>query len=133
MADEVVPPSEPSPVPTVKRYKLKRKEESIEIEDAIGVVHKYTLRELDGPGREAYMTFMANTVDLTKKGAARGVKSLKGMHTFLISKCLFDSMNVPITSVVMDQWPGSVLAGLFEDCKRISGIDQDDEDTEKKE
>jgi hypothetical protein len=133
MADEVPEVTEAAPTPTVKRYKLKQKTESIELEDANGVIHKFTIRELDGPGREAYMTFMSNTVDLSKKGAARGVKSLKGMHAYLISRCLFDAQNVPVTEIVMKGWPGSVIASLYEDCKRVSGIDQDDEDSEKKE
>jgi hypothetical protein len=49
-------------------------------------------------------------------------------QAFLVSRCLFDDENKPVKVEVIRSWPSRVVKPLFERCKEMSGLaEQDDQ------
>jgi hypothetical protein len=106
----------------------------------------YVLVELDGHGRDKYLTNVAGRVRVNEKGDTTGLKNFDGMEAGLVALCLKkieDGTRKPVTLATIQSWPGRVITALFDAARDISGLEKgeaketpdgtkDEEDTEAK-
>lgn len=126
------------PEPDFYEFDLTFAEKPVKLKDKEGKIQNYTLRELDGAGRDTFLSLMAKRsptrVDPTTgkpTGEARIVDPA-GLEPRLIALCLFDEKNKSVPEATIKSWPGHVQEGLFAAAARLNGIDKGAEARAKK-
>jgi len=108
----------------VLRFSLERKERSVILETKEGGETFYTLRELDGAGREAYFEYMSNQTLRDEKGKGIGFKPNTNLRIKLVSLCLYNEKGqVSIEEVAA--FPGGVLKELDEAASKLNGFGEE--------
>lgn len=92
----------------------------------------FMLREMNGLGRDAYLTAISNRAKYVK-GQAQGVKDFKGIHADLLTRTMVDlRTNRLVTEEFLNQHvPSSVDAKLFKKAKELCGLGDEEEEKEK--
>lgn len=109
-------------------YDLRLREEKIKVRDPVdGTVKTYTLRELDGEGREQYMDklFSSATGFDPETGKPTGFKSYPGMEAFTLSHTLFDENDKLIPIERIKKLPGRLQDVLHEKVAKLSDLDKE--------
>lgn len=102
-------------------FSLALKEIPIEITDAQGEKKKYTLKELSGKQRDAYLSSMSKRMNFVN-GQAQGLKDYNGIHTALLSRCLYDEHDELVKDTELQEYPATVLAVLYKKAHELSGL-----------
>lgn len=104
-------------------FSLKLKELPVKIETTKGIEKTYTLKELTGAGRDAYMDdFSTRTIrDKDGKPTAQMTKT-KNFQAGLLHSCLFDDKDKPVDVEVIQSWPSNVVSDLFLAAQELSGL-----------
>lgn len=84
----------------------------------------YTLREMTGQSRDAYLNFMAGRMRHDQSGKPSGIKNFDGMQADLIARCLFDPDKKRVDPKTISRWPSKVQQALFEVCQEMNGLDE---------
>lgn len=105
-----------------KRYRLKLREEPVEIEDHEGKPRIFTLRELDGSQRDEYVEVVRSRSKFGPDGKLLAPPNESGLQPLLLSKCLRDEKGVLVSFETIAKWPASQLEGLFEEAVAVSGL-----------
>jgi hypothetical protein len=84
----------------------------------------YTLKEIDGTQRDAYLNDMASRMKF-EDGKPAGIKNFTGLQSKLLSMCLFDPDGKPVPQAVINKWPSSLQAALFDEARKLSGLDKE--------
>ena len=95
---------------------LTKKEEQVEIDEKV-----YTIRELGGKQRDAYMDWMGKHTKVIA-GQVQGLTSYDGLQTYLLAMCLFDEHNDPVKESTMADWPSSTLSALWDMAQKLNGL-----------
>ena len=103
-------------------FSLKLKEKPVVIIDADGVRKNYTLRELSGRQRGKYFGELGDRMEFDEQGRLKRVKNYEGLESSLLSRCLYDENNQLVKREVIEDYPASVLAKLFEAAQELSGL-----------
>lgn len=103
--------------PEIVKYDLTLKELPVEIGG-----QQYTLKELDGVMRDAYLTDMASRMGQDKQGRPTGLKNFNGLQAALLGRCLYNSEDKLVDKNTINRWPASVVAGLFEQAQELSAL-----------
>lgn len=98
-------------------FTAKLKETPVEIDGA-----SYTLKELSGAQRDAYLDTVGERMRYDEKGNPKGIKTFKGMQAELICRSLTDSNGVLVKKEVVSTWPASVQDGLFKAAQNLSEL-----------
>lgn len=106
------------------KFTLRRKEEEHEIEDLDGNINLYTLRELSGAARDSYLNRMKDRMKFDTQGKPCGIKSFDGLQASLLQETLLDPDKKLVTRVVLDEFPASVLDGLYNRSQKLSALDE---------
>lgn len=98
----------------------------------------YVLVELDGRSRDKYLTSLAARMKLNKDGKPCGISNFDSLQASLISSCLFkvdalDGTRTPVKAETIQGWRSSVIKSLFEESRKLSGLDESDDDIEGEE
>lgn len=112
-------------------FSLTRDEQHVTIEG-----EAYVLIELDGFGRDKYLTNVAGRVRLDKGGNATGLKNFDGMEAGLVALCLKKvegDHRRPVEEKVIQSWPGRVVTALFNAARDLSGLDKGEKQKEVEE
>jgi hypothetical protein len=117
--------------PNVLRLRLVRSEKPVEIEDAQGMVHTFTLREMVGLERDRWLNSMGDRVKVDGSGKMIGLRKFENMQASLITKCLYDQHGQLVQEKVISTWPSTAQKALFEMCKEMNGLNDEDEEKEK--
>ena len=115
------------------RVTLKKREESVEIEQLDGSVLTYFVQEMSGPESEEYLETMKDKIDITSDGKIIGVKSYLGIHTALLSRCLKDRDRSPVSEDTINSFPSTAQKDLFEIAQRVNGLSKEGIEAVKKE
>lgn len=108
--------------PTEFKFKLRNKD--------TGVVEDYTMRELLGNEREAYMNSIINKFEMTSNGRSR-VKNFTGLQSGLLCRCVYDAEGTLVPEKVLTKWPSRLQSDLYKRAQKMSGMDETAEETAK--
>lgn len=112
---------------TTKKLQFTTKIKTLEVEiDG----KPYQLRELNGTQRDSYLTDNANR-QVWKKGEIAGIKDLDAMQANLVSLSLFDANGKSVSKEVIQTWPASTVAGLFDAAKQLSRLGKEEGESEE--
>lgn len=95
-----------------------------------GVI-KGEMRELDGTGRDEWITFVQSKAKFGPDGKPSGTKDFKGVYSFLLSRTLFKEDGKPFTEKDINSWSSSAQDKLFKASQKLSGVDAEAEETAK--
>lgn len=108
---------------TTIRARLKLKELPVIIETANGDEVTYTLRELDGMGRDAWMQHLHNKGQLPGvAGTEKKEKDFLKVQCRLVSLSLLDHERKPVAENIIQTWPHETVAFLFEEAQYLSKL-----------
>jgi hypothetical protein len=94
-------------------------------------VYEYTIREMMGPTRSAYMKALADGIKFDAK-KQKLTRTDDDQSTLLISLCLYDDKEKLVDREVIAKWSQSSILALFELCQQQNGMTTDSEEEEKK-
>lgn len=102
-------------------FTIKLKEKPVLIDD-----QPFTLKELTGSQRDIYLNENAGRLRIDPTtGQTKGFKDYKGIHTDLLSKCMYDPEGKVVTKVFLNELPASVVTGLFQLANELNKLDED--------
>jgi len=110
------------------RYSLRLKSIKIPIEAQDGTEVEYTMMELTGAQRDAFLN------DQTKRTSGKDgnlVKNFTGMFSSLLKLCLYDPEGKLVTTKEIDGWPSEMTTDLFLQAVELSGLNKKAEEAEK--
>lgn len=105
-------------------FSAKRVQKPVTIIAENGLETKYMMRELDGPGRDKWLSMMNNKLKLGPDGKTQIMTNPEGVERKLLSWSLFDSENKNVDEKVISTWPAMVIEALFLKALRLSGLDK---------
>jgi hypothetical protein len=120
----------------IKKFKLIRKFEDIQVEGADGIEQALRVYEMTGTLRESYMDDMRNRMEFDKDGKPTGkLLSTAGMQSKLLELCLVtravDGTETRIPSATIAEWPGGVVQEIFTLAQSINGLGDEQAKTEE--
>lgn len=96
-----------------------------------GVEKKYSLREMLGKDRDAYLTKMGDKVRYNANGKVTGIKSFDGLQASLLEKCLYDENDHLVSVTDIQNFPTKTQNELFKLAQDLNGLSQKAEDESK--
>jgi len=117
----------------VLRLSMRRREVPVVLFDGEGedaVERRWTIRELDGTGRNKYLDKVKDRVKIGRDGRTQGIKSFDGFQADLLKMCLRDENGERISVEEIEGLPASTQGRLFDLAQEVSGLDRGDEDQE---
>ena len=114
-------------------FSLKLKKEEVQIEDLDGIEQTYTINELPGKQRDEFLNGIGNRMKFNSAGKTAGLKNYDGLQSGLLALCLKDKNNESVPVKDLQDWPSSVLSGLFEIASKLSGLDKGADEEPKNE
>jgi len=93
-------------------------------------VRTYTMTELNGTEREAYLNSIVGKFEVTSSGKSR-VKNFTGLQSNFLAKCVRDDAGVLVPTKVIDKWPSGLQSELYKRGQRMSGMDETAEEDAK--
>jgi hypothetical protein len=91
----------------------------------------YKLLEMKGPELTIWTNFSAGRAKFVD-GEMVGFNPMESIQAKLISLCAYDENGKPVPEEVIRGWPATTQKGLFEDCQKLNGLDDDSREEEKK-
>ncbi len=86
---------------------------------------KYVLLEATGEVATKYLNFRMSKIKFTSDGKPNSTQNIGDIEPFLVSMCLFlEEGRKPVSMVTVQSWPYRVQKKLFEEAKKISGLDK---------
>jgi hypothetical protein len=92
----------------------------------------YVLREATGAAAAQYKNDVLKKSKFGPDGKPQAFDGVADVEPLLVSLCLFElksdgtAMDSPVPVNVIKRWPARVVAQLFSEAKRISGMEDDD-------
>lgn len=115
-------------------FELRRREVPVTLTDPdTGQEQGYVLVELDGAGRDAYLTNLGGRVKTNQDGKMAGLKTFEGLQANLLCRCMFKVTpegRKPVDIKTVQAWPARVQTALFQRCKAISALGEDSKEKE---
>lgn len=107
-------------------FSLKLKEVPVQITDVDGRVHEYVLRELTGLQRKEYNETLKFDLALVDGKPQISTKEDFKMPSEidLLTKCLYDENNNPVSKDALDLYPTTAITKLHEAALELSGLDE---------
>lgn len=115
----------------IKKFSLRRKQTKIVMENADGLEQEYSIRELSGRERELYLDKVSAKIKYDENGKAIGMTSYDGMHSSLLSKCLFDEKGKNVPEETIMEYPSSVVGEIFKIAQEINALGEEAQDEAK--
>ena len=103
------------------KFSLKLKEVPVCIEDLDGKERTFTMRELTGAQRDAFLDSMAKRMKYVGT-QVQGLSKYEGLQAELLSYCLYDDNNEAVKAVELQKYPAGVLTALFDEAQKLSGL-----------
>lgn len=99
---------------------------------------RFGLREATGDSAVKYRNAMLESTKLGPDGKPVSVKGMANIEPFLVSLCLIEYIadkdgkdrERPVSDTTLRGWPNRVLKPLYEKCKEISALNEEDETEE---
>ena len=104
------------------KFNLKASAVQVTLEGGAGPTD-FELREMTAAARDSYLDAVGERVTIDKEGKPAGIKKFDGMQADLIARCLYDrSSGEAVTREVIQTWPSSVVASLFNEAQKINHL-----------
>ena len=103
------------------QFDLKKKQSEVILKEG-EVEKKYYLREFTGEQKGQFLTQLGERAVITD-GKIIGFKSFEGFQTILVSLCFYDEQDILVPEAFVKNLPATVLDGLFEEAKKLNGLD----------
>lgn len=103
-----------------------RKSQPVMLEVAEGDEVKIFVKEMTGAQRDEYFNKMASRTVRDANGEVTGMKDFKGLYSTLLSLCVYDANNKPMSEKDLQDWPDSAQKALFEVARDINGLSKED-------
>lgn len=100
-------------------FTLNRKEQPVTIDGK-----DYKLKELTGRQRDIYFNDLGKRVKFVD-GKAAGMNSYEGLHSKLLSLCLYDENNILVKEDIIQDFPSSVTVALYKHAQKLSGLEEE--------
>jgi hypothetical protein len=99
---------------------------------------RFGLREASGDSAVKYRNAMLDATRLGPDGKPISVKGMANIEPLLVSMCLIEYIadkdgkdrERPVSEAAVRSWPNRILKPLYEKCKAISALNEDDETEE---
>lgn len=108
------------------KFQLRNKTREVTIETNEGDEMKFEVRELKAAVREKYMDNLSRRLTLDSKGNIIGLKKYEGMQMDLLTICMVNEKEEPVTRAMLDAWPSSTVTALFHAAQCINGLRKED-------
>ena len=92
----------------------------------------YTLKEMDGIEPGKWRAEMGDRAKFNAAGSVIGMKTYTGVEASLISRCLFDPQDRPVSKDTITGWSTSAQQNLVRLCEKLNGLDKESADEAKK-
>lgn len=83
----------------------------------------YRLVQADGDKANKWRNAVLDCMILGSDGSPRGSKNLANTESMLVALCLQDESGNPVDLKLIRSWPNTVVTALAREAKRISGLD----------
>ncbi len=121
----------------VLEISLDRLEKPVRIKDKGGTPVTYTMCEMDGAGRSAYMNFVSGRMKIVGQDAQgkpiSKVKDFAGLQANLISRCLVDQNGERVSEATIEAWPSTAQNLLFKMAQEMNGLGEEKEKADDEE
>lgn len=88
---------------------------------------QYTLVQADGDKANKWRNAVLDCMVLGPDGTPRGSKNLANVDSMLVGLCLQDEGGNLVDLKTIRTWPHTVVIALAKEAKRISGLDEAEE------
>jgi hypothetical protein len=85
----------------------------------------YAVQEMSGEHRDLYLNQVQQRLKKDAHGNAE-IRDFKRMQANLIRRCLIDPEGQLVTEDQIQSFPSTVVAELFDACKKINKLDNED-------
>lgn len=109
----------------MSKYSLKRQITHISLEKENGGTEEFELREMSAAKRDAYLDRLSRRVKIGAKGENMGVSNFEGLQADLIASCLFGENGRAVAIQEIQEWPASVVAGIFKQAQELNSLGQE--------
>lgn len=95
------------------------REEKVKIGDTV-----YTLREISEAGSIEERRQMSKGITIDENGRPSSVPldALPENEAFIVSRCLFDSNDAPVSLDIIKGWPRRIVRILFDKCHKLNEV-----------
>lgn len=98
----------------------------VTLEDERGE-RNYRIRELTASERDAYLDQLATRFRLDAQGRPIGINKFDGHQADLLALCLEDEEGKRVDKAVIQKWPATTVARLFELAQQINQLREETE------
>lgn len=96
-----------------------------------GSLRELELRELNGEERGRYLDRVSARMKVNTQGKTTGLKTFVGLESDLLGDCLYEDGRL-MEKKEIQNLPSSTLKKLHDQARRLSGLDDEASDREKK-
>ncbi len=106
----------------IPTFRLKLKEVPIRLVGATdGMTRNYTIRQMTGVIRDAYLEWQRQRVDRHEDGSVK-ILNYMDLEAHLIALMLHDDKGVPVPITEIRQYPDEIQEELFRICNNVQGM-----------
>jgi hypothetical protein len=116
--------------PAAPVYDLVQSTYDFRLRDKEGEIRTYTMRELTGEEREAYLNGIRDKFEVMPNGKSR-VRNFTGLQSGLLAKCVYDDNGALVPLKLINKWPAKLQSDLYKRANKMSGMDETAEDDAK--
>lgn len=114
------------------RISLRRKTIPVELELEDGKVVNWSLKEMTGGQRDAFLNITGKRMKTNRTGTSTIIKNYEGLHAELICRCLYDDQEKPVSkSFVQTKINSYAQAVLYAQCRELCGLTEEAQEAEK--
>ena len=82
----------------------------------------YTIREMNGEGRDTFLTKMGTRIKFDEKGKPIGMQNFEGHQADLLIRCMYDEDDKLVTKALVQSWPAKVQQKLFDVAEKLNAL-----------
>ena len=112
-------------------FSLELNKEEFQMKDVAGELHNYSVNEMTGLERDAYLTAFNSKMRMSPDGRST-MTDFKNIQALLLSKTIRDEDTNKLVEIkVIETWPARTQKALFDIAQKLSGLDAKAEETAK--
>lgn len=112
-------------------FVLERTVVPVKITGKDGVVVEYTLEEMDGKARDAYLTASSKRIKMQGGVVNTSGMNFDGLQAELLTRCMYGPDHTPVTLAEIQGWRSSISAALFKRAQQVNGLTPETKETVK--
>ena len=91
---------------------------------------KHTVKELTGEQRDDHGDYVRTTNMNVEGSIIKGIKTMKGLQSKLLSLCLYDENGELVPQDVIEKYPAKMQGALHKLAQKLSGLEVDEKANE---